>query len=161
MQVAAAAAAKLLQSCQTLCYPRDGSSPGSPIPGILQARTLEWVAISFSKMQVTQKPNKFFSTLESSKHSLLGKEAFILGCSVSLHWPPIMEEDSPDLQKVWIQMLRAFSRCQEETCNLLVDWGLSGQGVVGDAWFPECVALCRKMKQQPTKHQSPDISCKI
>ena len=43
-----AAAAKLLQSCPTLCDPRDGSPPGSPIPGILQARTLEWVAISFS-----------------------------------------------------------------------------------------------------------------
>ena len=45
---AAAAAAKLLQSCPTLCSPIDGSPPGSPIPGILQARTLEWVAISFS-----------------------------------------------------------------------------------------------------------------
>ena len=44
----AAAAAKLLQSCPTLCDPIDGSPPGSPIPGILQARTLEWVAISFS-----------------------------------------------------------------------------------------------------------------
>ena len=43
-----AAAAKLLQSCPTLCDPRDGSPPGSPIPGILQARTLEWVAISLS-----------------------------------------------------------------------------------------------------------------
>ena len=42
------AAAKSLQSCPTLCDPRDGSPPGSPIPGILQARTLEWVAISFS-----------------------------------------------------------------------------------------------------------------
>ena len=45
---AAATAAKLLQSCLTLCDPRDGSPPGSPVPGILQARTLEWVAISFS-----------------------------------------------------------------------------------------------------------------
>ena len=45
---AAAAAAKSLQSCPTLCDPIDGSPPGSPIPGILQARTLEWVAISFS-----------------------------------------------------------------------------------------------------------------
>ena len=44
----AAAAAKLLQSCPTLCDPIDGSPPGSPIPGILQVRTLEWVAISFS-----------------------------------------------------------------------------------------------------------------
>ena len=45
---AAAAAAKSLQSCLTLCDPIDGSPPGSPIPGTLQARTLEWVAISFS-----------------------------------------------------------------------------------------------------------------
>ena len=45
---AAAAAAKSLQSCLTLCDPRDGSPPGFPIPGILQARTLEWVAMSFS-----------------------------------------------------------------------------------------------------------------
>ena len=44
----AAAAAKSLQSCPTLCDPTDGSPPGSPIPGILQARTLEWAAISFS-----------------------------------------------------------------------------------------------------------------
>ena len=44
----AAAAAKLLQSCPTLWDPIDGSPPGSPVPGILQARTLEWVAISFS-----------------------------------------------------------------------------------------------------------------
>ena len=44
----AAAAAKSLQSCPTLCDPRDGSPPGSPVPGILQAGTLEWVAISFS-----------------------------------------------------------------------------------------------------------------
>ena len=45
---AAAAAAKSLQSCPTLCDPIGGSPPGSPIPGILQARTLEWVAISSS-----------------------------------------------------------------------------------------------------------------
>ena len=44
----AAAAAKSLQSCPTLCDPRDGSPPGSAVPGILKARTLEWVAISFS-----------------------------------------------------------------------------------------------------------------
>ena len=43
-----AATAKSLQSCPTLCDPIDGSPPGSPVPGILQARTLEWVAISFS-----------------------------------------------------------------------------------------------------------------
>ena len=56
---AAAAAAKSLQSCLTLCDPIDGSPPGSPVPGILQARTLEWVAISFSnawKWKVKVKP---------------------------------------------------------------------------------------------------------
>ena len=48
------AAAKSLQSCPTLCDPIDGSPPGSPVPGILQARTLEWVAISFR----SPKPHK-------------------------------------------------------------------------------------------------------
>ena len=48
LYVGAAAAAKSLQSCPTLCDPIDGSPPGSPVPGILQARTPEWVAISFS-----------------------------------------------------------------------------------------------------------------
>ena len=45
-------AAKSLQSCPTLCDPRDGSPPGSPVPGILQARTLEWVAIAFSSLYI-------------------------------------------------------------------------------------------------------------
>jgi len=48
MRFTAAAAAKSLQLCTTPCDPIDGSPPGSPVPGILQARTLEWVAISFS-----------------------------------------------------------------------------------------------------------------
>ena len=48
MFAAAAATAKSLRSSPTLCDPIDGSPPGSPVPGILQARTLEWVAISFS-----------------------------------------------------------------------------------------------------------------
>ena len=47
---AAAAAAKSLQSCPTLCDPIDGSPSGSPIPGIFQARTLEWGAIAFSEL---------------------------------------------------------------------------------------------------------------
>ena len=50
MYLAAAAAAKSLQSCPTLCDPIDGSPPGSPVPGIPQARTLEWVAIPFSNV---------------------------------------------------------------------------------------------------------------
>ena len=48
LELSATAAAKSLQLCSTLCKPIDGRPPGSPVPGILQARTLEWVAISFS-----------------------------------------------------------------------------------------------------------------
>ena len=57
----AAAAAKLLQSCPTLCDPRDGSPRGSAAPGILQARTLEWVAISFSRAWKRKEKVKSFS----------------------------------------------------------------------------------------------------
>ena len=56
------AAAKLLQSCPTLCKPIDGSSPGSLIPGILQARTLEWGAIAFSKNTQKNCTKKIFTT---------------------------------------------------------------------------------------------------
>ena len=56
LNLATAAAAKSLQSCPTLCDPRDDSPPGSPVPGILQARTLEWVAISFSMEELKNMP---------------------------------------------------------------------------------------------------------
>ena len=61
---AAAAAAKSLQSCPTLCDPTDGSPPGSPIPGILQARILEWVAISFSNAWKWKVKVKSFSRVQ-------------------------------------------------------------------------------------------------
>ena len=60
----AAAAAKLLQSCPTLCDPIDGSPPGSTIPGILQARTLEWVATSFSSAGKWKVKVKSFSRVQ-------------------------------------------------------------------------------------------------
>ena len=63
---AASAAAKLLQSCPTLCDPIDRSPPDSPVPGILQARTLEWVAISFSK---TEKWNWSHSVMSNSSQT--------------------------------------------------------------------------------------------
>ena len=72
---AAAAAARSLQSCLTLCDPRDGSPPGSSVSGILQARTLEWVAISFSnawKWKVKVKSLLWgIRALSSAFHSLL------------------------------------------------------------------------------------------
>ena len=71
---AAAAAAKSLQSCPTLCDPINGSPPRSPVPGILQARTLEWAAISFSKRKLSTKELMLLNcgtgkTLESSLDS--------------------------------------------------------------------------------------------
>ena len=51
--------AKLLQSCPTLCDPIDGSPPGSPVPGILQARTLEWVAIAFLQCMKVKSESEF------------------------------------------------------------------------------------------------------
>ena len=70
----AAAAAKSLQSCPTLCDPIDGSPPGSPVPGILQARTLEWVAISFPSAwkwkgkAKSLSPVRFFATPWTAAH---------------------------------------------------------------------------------------------
>ena len=68
-------AAKSLQSCPTLCDPIDGSPPGSPVPGILQARTLEWGAISFSKCMKVKSESEVFSQ-HSSKASILRCSAF-------------------------------------------------------------------------------------
>ena len=61
MIISAAAATKSLQLCPTLCDPIDGSPPGSSVPGILQARTLEWVAISFSTGGLWEHPNEVVS----------------------------------------------------------------------------------------------------
>ena len=58
IEMAAAAAAKSLQSCPTLCDPIDSSPPGSAVPGILQARALEWVAISFSNIEMAWREKK-------------------------------------------------------------------------------------------------------
>ena len=75
--IAAAAAAKSLQSCPTLWDPIDGSPPGSPVPGILQARTLEWVAISFSNARKWKVKGKSFrrgfksSSMTSRHHDVM------------------------------------------------------------------------------------------
>ena len=66
-KAAAAAAAKSLQWCLTLCNPRDGDPPGSPVPGILQARTLEWVAISSYNKESWAPMNWWFWTMVLEK----------------------------------------------------------------------------------------------
>ena len=76
---AAAAAAKSLQSCPTLCDPVDGSPPGSPIPGILQARTLEWVAISFSNPPTETASNKLQENLSLRGQRSLPTNAEVKG----------------------------------------------------------------------------------
>ena len=82
IQLAAAAAAKSLQSCSTLCDPREDSPPGSPVPGILQARTLEWVAISFSNHTVRERDkNKRLSELE---HFIFFSPQIVIYCIDSL-----------------------------------------------------------------------------
>ena len=75
-----AAAGKSRQSCPTLCNPIDGSPPGSPVPGILQARTLEWVAISFSNA------GKWKVKVKSLSHVQL----FATPCTVAHQDPPSM-----------------------------------------------------------------------
>ena len=88
-----AAAAKSLQSCPTLCDPRDGSPPGSAIPGILQARTLEWVAISFSNLEVIgeEKPAKAKSLCVEKSGSEETRRAGILKAK----WKKYPKKETP------------------------------------------------------------------
>ena len=91
----AAAAAKLLQSCPTLCDPRDSSPPGFPVPGILQARTLQWVAISFSnawkwkvKVKLLSRDPMDCSPPGSSIHGILQARVLEWG-AVAFSWPAV------------------------------------------------------------------------
>ena len=88
-QLYAPAAAKSLQSCPTLCDPIDGSPPCSPVPGILQARTLEWVAISFSnawKWKVKVKSLSRVLPLATPRTAAYQAPSF-LGFSRQEYWP--------------------------------------------------------------------------
>ena len=108
-----AAAAKLLQSCPTLCDPIDGSPPGSPVPGILQARTLEWVAISFSKHEsekwkgshsvVSDSSNPMdYSLPGSSIHGILQASTGV-GCHCLLRFTtPATAMCVPCFSRVWL-----------------------------------------------------------
>ena len=82
----AATAAKSLQSCLTLCDPTDGSPPGSPVPGILQSRTLEWVAISFSNAWKWKVKVKLLSRVQ----------LFTTPWTVAHQVPPSMEFPRPE-----------------------------------------------------------------
>ena len=96
LPLAAAAAAKSLQSCPTLCNPIDGSPPGSPVPGILQARTLEWVGMSFSnagKWKVKVKPlsrvrllaTPWTAAYQAPPSMGFSRQEYWVGCHCLLH----------------------------------------------------------------------------
>ena len=96
----AAAASKSLQSCLTLCDPRDGSPPGSPVPGILQARTLEWVATAFSMTKLDTILKSKDITL-STKVRLIKAVAFpvvMYGCE---SWAVRKAEHQIDAFELW------------------------------------------------------------
>ena len=132
----AAAAAKLLQSCPTLCNATDGSPPGSPIPGILKARTLEWVAISFSnvwKWKVKSESEVLqscptlsdpmdFSLPCSSIHGIFQARVLEWGASASSDWVHYKHEIGEGLRKE-VKRGRRFRKGEREG-GKTVDWAI-------------------------------------
>ena len=112
----AAAAAKSLLSCPTLCDPRDGSPPGSPVPGILQARTLEWVAISFFnawKWKVKVKSLSLVGFLENSTWAISNSKRWCCK-SAALNMPGNLENSEV---ATGLEMLNFHCNPKEEQCQ--------------------------------------------
>ena len=106
----AAAAAKSLQSCLTLCDPTDGSPPSSPIPGILQARTLEWVAISFSSAWKWKVKVKLFSRvwLLETPWTAAYQAPLPMGFSRQDHWSELPLPSLEISLRDWLFLLDIF-----------------------------------------------------
>ena len=108
-QIPQTAAAKSLQSCPTLCDPIDGSPPGSPVPGILQARTLEWVAISFSRAWKWKVKGKSLSHVQP--FATPGTKAYqaplSMGFSRQTYWSGV-PLPSPIPQTRWLKIIETF-----------------------------------------------------
>ena len=111
--IPAAAAGKSLQSCLTLCDPIDGSPPGSPIPGILQARTLEWVGISFSNVWKWKEEVKSLSRVRPSATSWTA--AFqappSMGYSGQEYWSGVPLPSIPEYLFNWLCVDLSFLPC--------------------------------------------------
>ena len=141
--VDAAAAAKSLQSCPTLCDSIDGSPPGSAVPGILQARTLEWVAISFSnawKWKV--KVKSFIRILHLSTPWTAAYQASpSMGFSRQEHWSGVQ---FPSPSGIWC--------CSNSGCDFCLDWAFTEGGIYGR----RCVLMewvwCMRLKGKPEIH---------
>ena len=111
---AAAAAAKSLQSCPTLCDPIDGSSQGSHVPGILQARMLEWVAIYFSNMKVKNESEVSQSCLTLSHpmdYSLPGSSVHGIFQATVLEWVSISFSRRSSRPRDWTGISCVVGRC--------------------------------------------------
>ena len=130
---AAAAAAKSLQSCPTPCNPIDGSPPGSPIPGIIQARTLEWVAISFSnawkwkgKMKLLSRV-RLFATSRIEAHQTPPS----LGFSRQEHWSGLTFPSPMHESEKWKGSCSVVSDssqpCGPQPTRLLCPWDFPGK----------------------------------
>ena len=104
-------AAKLLQSCPTLCEPRDSSTPGSPVPGILQAGTLEWVAISWSSAWKCKVKVKFLGRVRllAKPWTAAHQAPPSMGFSRQVYWSEVPLPSLPYMQLCYA-MLSHFSR---------------------------------------------------
>ena len=117
----AAAAAKSLQSCLTLCDPIDGSPPGSPVPGILQARTLEWAAISFANAWKGKVKVKSLSRVRllATPWTAAYQAAPSMGFSRQEYWSGVpLPYPRSCLMEPKFLSLGVFSTCTHQVCSL-------------------------------------------
>ena len=121
----AAAAAKSLQSCPTLCDPIDGSTPGSAVPGILQARTLEWVAISVSNACMHTKSLQLCPTLrpygQQPTKVLCPRDSPGKNIGVSCHFL-LQHETRPWKGLDWKQINKAYFECSKFNEDMHEEW---------------------------------------
>ena len=150
---AAAAAAKSLQSCPTLCDPIDGSPPASSVPGILQAKTLEWVAISFSNAYKWKGKVKSFSLVRLFVTPWIG--AFqappSMGVSRQENWSgvplPSPKKWAEDLNKYFSQDIDGHE-AYEETLSITKHQGNANQTIIRRiSHFSESLAFKRRKWQ--------------
>ena len=133
-----AAAAKSCQSCPTLCDPIDGSPPGSPIPGILQARTLEWVAISFSNAWKWKVKVKLLSRVQllATPWTAAHQAPLSMGFSRQEYWSgmplpsPTLGTRDTEMRTNYpcLQGLPWWLRGKESTCNTRDQGLIPGSG---------------------------------
>ena len=121
---AAAAAAKSLQSCLTLCNPIDSSSLGSPFPGILQARTLEWVAISFSKAWKSKVKLKSLSRVRhlATPWAAAYQASPSMGFSRQEYWSGVPSKDKNTSQEVIGPLTQKTSLYSDQPLIVWIGW---------------------------------------